>query len=253
MDPFDGYPYLVTRIGHTPLRHITLLPKGWRRGRLVELARRQRDANRLDICLALGPAESIFFDANGIDGADDDARPSGLIPWGLPVTDRLATPEWFDDTAELIERRARLARYSEAHRGTGYLVGDGLEGGRPASSSDIDRLAGLGSSGFPPGLARCPVCDQLAGEFLAVRGEGNGVMTPRVIEVHCQCANHNRCAACGEPLAESRLSAYRWSEPDNAVRYLAAYVALSHRCQSRPADPSIAGERRYAQLRRAVN
>lgn len=23
MDPFDGYPYLVTRIGHTALRHAT--------------------------------------------------------------------------------------------------------------------------------------------------------------------------------------------------------------------------------------
>jgi hypothetical protein len=96
------------------------------------------------------------------------------------VTDRLATPERFDDTAELIGRRARLAWCSAAHRRTGYLVGDGLEGGRPASPSDIDRLVGLDSNGLPPGLARC--------------------------------------AACGKPLAESRLSAYRWSDPDRAVR-----------------------------------
>ena len=59
MDPFDGYPYLVTRIGHTALRHITLLPADWPRARLTELTRRQRDANRLDTCLALGRTESM--------------------------------------------------------------------------------------------------------------------------------------------------------------------------------------------------
>lgn len=238
MDPFDGYPYLVTRIGHTPLRHIALLPADRPRARLVDLTRRQRDANRLDTCLALGPTEALYFEGNGIDGAADDGRPSDLVPWGRPVTDRLATPERFDDTAELIDRVARLARYSAAHRGTGYLVGDGLEGGRPATPSDIDRLAERGpsalgpdSSGLPPGLARCPICSRLAGEFLAVHGEGTGDTTPRVIDVHCRCANHNRCAACGEPLAESRLSAYRWSDPDRAVRYLAAYAALAHKCE----------------------
>lgn len=230
MDPFDGYPYVVTRIGHTQLRHVTLLPADWPRARLVELARRQRDANRPDTCLALGPAEAIFFDANDVDGFDGDGRPSDLVPLGQPVTDRLATPERFDDTAELIDRRARLERYSAAHRGTGYLVGDGLEGGRPATPADIDRLAGLGSNGLPPGLTRCPACEHFAGEFLATNGEGNGDTTPRVIDVHCRCANHNRCAACGEPLADPRLSAYRWSEPDRDVRYLAAYAGLSHKC-----------------------
>jgi len=236
MDPFDGYPYLVTRIGHTALRHITLLPADWPRARLTELARRQRDANRLDTCLVLGSAESVFFDAEGLVGVDGAGRASDFVPLGQPVTDKLLPPEPFDDTAELIERRAGLARYSEAHRGTGYLVGDGLEGGRPATPSDIDRLAGRGpsaldSDGIPPGLARCAVCDDLAGEFLATHGEGNGDTTPRVIDVHCLCANHNRCAACGEPLAESRLSAYRYSVPDRAVRYLAAYAALGHRCE----------------------
>ncbi len=246
MDPFDGYPYLVTRIGHTPLRHITLLPTGWRRARLVELARRQRDANRLDTCLALGPAESIYFDLTGMEGDDGDYRTSDVVPLGEPVTDRLAPPERFEDTPRLIARRARLAAYAEAHRATGYLVGDGLEGGRAASSSDIDRLAGLGSSGFPPGLARCPVCARLAGEFLAVRGEGSGDTTPRVIDVHCACANHNRCAACGEALAASRLSAYRYDEADRKVWYLAAYAALSHRCVPPAVPVSRPGSSRIA-------
>ena len=52
--PFDGYPYLVTRIGHSALRHVALLPADWSRERLVDLARRQRDANRLDTCAVLG-------------------------------------------------------------------------------------------------------------------------------------------------------------------------------------------------------
>jgi len=32
---FDGYPYLVSRIGHTPLRHIALMPADWPRERIA--------------------------------------------------------------------------------------------------------------------------------------------------------------------------------------------------------------------------
>jgi hypothetical protein len=64
-----------------------------------------------------------------------------------------------------------------------------------------------------------------------VAGEGNGDMTARVVCVHCPCENHNCCAACFEPLAETRLSAYRYDEAGGCVYYLAAYAALSHRCE----------------------
>jgi len=60
--PFDGYPYLVTRIGHSALRHLALLPADWSRERLVDLARRQRDANRLDTCVVLGRHDVRGFD-----------------------------------------------------------------------------------------------------------------------------------------------------------------------------------------------
>jgi len=53
--PFDGYPYLVTRIGHSALRHFAVLPTDWSAERLVSLTRRQALANRLDTCLVLGP------------------------------------------------------------------------------------------------------------------------------------------------------------------------------------------------------
>ena len=54
---FEGFPFLVTRVGHTPLRHIALLPADWSFDRLAEAVRRQARANRLDTCLCLGPTE----------------------------------------------------------------------------------------------------------------------------------------------------------------------------------------------------
>jgi hypothetical protein len=73
-------------------------------------------------------------------------------------------------------------------------------------------------------------CERLKGDYLALAGEGDGDMRPRVIRVYCRCENHNRCARCGETLAEWRLSAYHWDEAQAKVRYVAAYCALSHRC-----------------------
>ena len=225
--PFDGYPYLVTRIGHSALRHIALVPAVWPRDRLLDLARRQRDANRLDTCLALAPRVAVYCYFDGSEA------PADYIPTGLPVTEALQLAESFPETAELAERRVRLTAYANKYRGTGYLVGDNLEGGRPACPDDIERLSGTSREGVPAGLRRCPTCGWFAGDYLARRGEGNGDMNPRVVEVNCRCANHNRCAACGEALAASRLSAYRWDESERKVWYLAAYAGLGHRCDAR--------------------
>jgi hypothetical protein len=222
--PFDGYPYLVTRIGHSALRHVALLPADWSRERLVDLARRQRDANRLDTCVVLGRHDAVYL---YLDGAEGDAA---HMPYGLPVTDRLRLAEAFPETPELAERKARLAAFNEAYRGKGYIVGDGLEGGRRADPEDFARLGEPALDGVPAGLHRCPTCGQFAGDYLALKGEGNRDPGPRVIEVHCRCANHNRCARCGEPLAPSRLSAYSYDETERKVWYRAAYSAFSHRC-----------------------
>jgi hypothetical protein len=159
------------------------------------------------------------------------------LPTGLPVTDRLVLAESFPETAELAGRRARLAAFAETYRGKGYIVGDGLEGGRPAGPDDVERLSIRGADGVPAGLHRCSSCSRFAGDYLALKGEGNRDLTPRVIEVHCRCSNHNRCAGCGAPLAASRLSAYFWDEVEGKVWYRAAYAAFSHRCAIAKASP----------------
>lgn len=221
---FDGYPYLVTRIGQSALRHIALAPASWPRDRLVDLARRQRDANRLDTCLVLGCHDALYLHAEGREGRAEH------VPSGMPVIDRLRLAEALPATAELSHRRAHLAVFVETHQGKGYIVGDGLEGGRPAGPQDIERLAVAAPDAVPPGLRRCATCGRFAGDYLAVKAEGNGDPSPRVIEVLCRCSNHNHCAACDEPLASDRLSAYSYDEEERKAWYLAAYAAFSHRC-----------------------
>jgi hypothetical protein len=221
---FDGFPYLVTRIGHTPLRHIALLPADWPPERLLEIGRRQVLANRLDTGLCLGRAAAVYLDADGVE------RSSTILPWGVPLMDRLELPEAIPVTPELTARRARLEEFVERHRCKGYLVGDGLGGGRQASEEDLRRLAGRDEQGVPRGLILCKVCGSFRGEYLAPWGEFDGVRAPAVVSVHCICQNHNRCARCGRTLAPRRLSAYSCRYPRAGVVYLAAYAGLGHRC-----------------------
>jgi hypothetical protein len=150
------------------------------------------------------------------------------------VIGRLVLGVVVDPTPELADRAARLREYRDEHTPGGYVVGDGLEGGRAATEEDVERLAWDGH-GLPPGLHPCPVCEEPAGEFLAVRGEGNGDRRPRVIDVLSRCRNENRCAACGGLLHERALSAYYWDGSARpGVRYAAAYVAFSHDCPAVP-------------------
>jgi hypothetical protein len=222
--PFDGYPYLVTRIGHSALRHLAVLPREWPSDRLVGFARRQADANRLDTCVVLGRRSAVYFTADGVEGRD------AYVPTGLPVVERIRLGSPLPRTPDLTTRRASLRTWADAQTGPGYIVGDGLEGGRRATYEDLTRLVGLDGKDPYPGLARCVDCGDLAGDFLATDGEGNGDLSPRVIRVHCLCENHNRCARCGSPLAERRLSAYHFVEDTGRPCYVAAYCAFSHRC-----------------------
>ena len=134
------------------------------------------------------------------------------------------------DSPELRFRRAALAAYEARNAGDGYIVGDGLEAGRHAGPADIARLSGLGGAGTSARPVALPCVPASAGEFLALRGEGKLDMAPRVIDVHCRCDNHNRCAGCGGPLSDRRLSAYYWDEERAEAWYVAAYCGLSHRC-----------------------
>jgi hypothetical protein len=224
-EPFEGYPFLVARIGNSALRHMAVLPADWPRGRLLDLARRQAEANQLQMCLCLGPTEAVFFTQDG------KAVDSAIIPIGVPVVERLALAEPVPQTEEVAIRRANLEALAERLNPGGYQVGDGLEGGRPAAPGDMDRLSRREVDGVPNGLTRCITCRWFTGDFLALNGEGDGDLTPRVIRVHCLCENHNRCAGCGETLADWRLSAYHYDEAHRQVRYVAAYSAFSHRCR----------------------
>ena len=225
-EPFHGYPYLVTRIGHSALRHMAVLPADWPRGRLLDLARRQAEANRLETCLCLGPSDAVFFNPDG------EAVDSAIIPTGFPVVEQLALAEPIPQTDEVALRRVDLRAHAERlNQGGRYQVGDGLEGGRPATPEDIDRLSGRETDGVPKGLSRCTTCRWFGGDYLALNGEGDGDLTPRVIRVHCRCENRNRCAGCGARLADWRLSAYHYDEAGRRVRYVAAYSAFSHRCR----------------------
>lgn len=248
--PFDGYPYLVTRIGRTALRHLAVVPAGWPRGRLLELAIRQATTNRLETCLCLGPADAVFVSPAGV------TRDATFVPVGLPVCDRLAVAAPLPETAELAARCDALRAFVRRCTRRGHLVGDGLEGGRPATPADVARLAGPAVDGLPRGLRRCPACGDLSGERLRIEGPrverlhgapvGDEDRRPEVVEIHCRCDNHNRCAGCGGPLAEHRLSAWHWDEADGRAYYLAAYGGLSHRC----ADGSPAPERPAGRPRR---
>ena len=228
--PFDGFPYLVTRIGRSALRHLAVLPADWSPDQLLDLARRQALANRLDTGLVGGPADAIYVSADGTTVA------GSVVPPGLPVVRRLRLAVDVPASAELEARRTRLDEYAGALRGSGYVVGDGLASGRPASPDDIARLVDGDPARPAPALVRCASCGDLAGYYLAVRGEGNGDLSPRVIAVHCRCANHNRCAGCGGGLAARRLSAYFFDEAARCVWYTAAYAAFSHRCPPRELD-----------------
>lgn len=227
--PFDGYPYLVTRIGHSALRDIELLPADWSRERLLDLTRRQAIANQFETCLCLGPTESVFVEPDGT------SSESAFNPTGIWLVNRLPLAEPIPDTPELAARHERLEAFVKSLHPSGNMVGDRLEGGRAATREEFVRLRGRDAHGIPIGLDRCPTCQRFAGDYLAIKGEGNGDMTPRVLRVHCACENHNRCARCGEPLAESRLSAYEFNEEDGKVWYAPAFMGLDHRCPaSRP-------------------
>jgi hypothetical protein len=222
-EPFDGYPYLVTRIGRCALRHMAILPADWPYRRLLDLARRQAEANQMETCLCLGPAETVFVSPEGRTTA------STYVPTGLSVIERLALAEPIPDTTEVAARREALRAYNEGLNAGGYIVGDGLEAGRPADREDIHRLSRRQPDGPPPGLSRCPTCGVFAGDYLTFNGEGSD-RTADVVRVHCRCENHHRCAGCGETLADRRLSAWQYDEAIGRARYLGAYVAFSHRC-----------------------
>jgi len=50
------------------------------------------------------------------------------------------------------------------------------------------------------------------------------------MDVHCRCANDNRCAACGDLLHERKLNANTYNEADGHVWHTPGFAGLGHVC-----------------------
>lgn len=188
---------------------------------LTEIARAQWRANRLDVCLVMGPQTALYIDADGHD------RLRGTPPRaGFPITGRLRPPTAWPDTAELQARQWRLASFISAHAPkSNSLFGDLTKGGREANADDVARLAGAGREGLPRGLERCPACGELRGHCLDPSPNFFG----QVMAVHCCCQNDNRCAACGQLLSDRKLDANYYNPRDRQIWHVPGFSGLSHR------------------------
>lgn len=225
---FDGYPYLVTRV--VPgMYHLTIVPWGAPRSLYLQTASFQYQANRLRLCMVLGPADAWYVGPKGVERTPREAPIGGVI-----VTDRLEPVIAFDPTPDLMARRARLARYIAAKQQTGYLHGDLTKGGRPATPAELRELAGFQPDGVPVGLERCPTCFEYRGMCLDPNPEFKGM----VMDVHCRCQNFNRCARCRELLAERKLNANQYNEQDGMIWHLPGFSGFNHRCKDRVSDGS---------------
>ena len=218
---FDGFPYLVTLVTKQ-LYHIAVLPKTLETlDAYREIAQQQVAANRLQSCLGLGTDQAIYV---RLDGSE---RWSPTIPSGaIVVTGRLQLSRKFPDTAELADRVALLHRFLEEHAVTGYMLGDILKGGRPATPGEIKTLKGSQANGVPKGLERCADCMDWRGPCLDPGPTWAGLR----MTVECRCANDDRCAWCLVPLAEWKLGSNYYDESDGKIWHVPAFMALDHRC-----------------------
>jgi hypothetical protein len=218
---FDGFPYLVTRVV-SALYHIIPLPAGQPTARYESWLNRQEGANRLETCLVMSKSSTLHADGNGKVGRNGHAPTGGII-----VTRRLAPCETYEPTPDLVARCLRLERFAQG-RGPkeGYLFGDLTKGGRTAMPRERSDLSGFQAGGVPLGLDRCSTCNDWRGECLDPSLEFEG----QIMQVHCRCENHNRCARCSEILYERRLNANYFSETDGRIWHVPGFCGLKHRC-----------------------
>lgn len=225
---FLGFPYLVTKLGSVPFRHISLLPVDRRRDDLRDLARRQCLANQLETFLHLGVDESRHFEPSGRESDLD-----GELPMGPPIWGSLRPPEAFSNSREQARRQERLERYvAEYPSPPSIRMAEPAAAGRLATAEEIERLGRRLPDGSRSAVRRCQTCQCVRGEWLAADGEGNGDPRPRVVFVHCRCDNDNRCARCGQPLGEGRLGSFKYDDTKlgGGVRFLHPFFGISHRC-----------------------
>jgi hypothetical protein len=204
------------------LYHITLLPADAPETTLLELAQVQASANRLDTCLVFHARLAVFFWPDGRVTRTDTSPRGGAL-----LSSRLALPVDLRQSHELSERQLRLDRIvAEGQNRGGHIMGDLSKGGHPATAAELEQLRGNGPERAPRGLERCTECDSWRGVCL----DPSETFAEMVMTVPCRCANHNRCARCGEPLYDRRLNANFYDPHDRGIWHVPGFCGLDHTC-----------------------
>lgn len=225
LQAFSGFPYLITRIAPA-VYHINLLPLDRRYGfyRLLHLARRQVDANRLRACLVVDEDKALYFEPDGRETA------STYIPHGGHIESaRLVLCEPLPETEDLAIRGQMLSLFAagdDPSDRTRFLLGDLTKGGRRPTEDEVRTLRGRQENGIPLGLARCPACGEWRGECFDTL-EFNSDL---IVRVRCVCENDTRCAGCRRPFDALRIDSNYYSETDGNIWHVPAFAALSHCC-----------------------
>jgi hypothetical protein len=187
----------------------------------VDITRRQARANVLPTGLVRAADSALHVAPDGREYLAEPPR------GGIIVTGRLRPCRPFPETQTLVARRLALARHIEAVTPrTGYVLGDLTKGGRPATLEENVMLAGRQPNGIPRGLVRCARCGAWRGRCL----DPSPTFAGQVMDVHCRCANDNRCAACGDLLHESKLNANTYNEADGQIWHTPGFSGLGHAC-----------------------
>jgi len=220
---FSSFPYLSTRV-FPALYNINLLPSSLSESDLLEHARHQVAANKLNACLVLGWNRGLWFD-----GAGQETWNAFIPNGGHIVNGRLKSHYNFSTDPGIVIRNQLLNEHSKkSMHGGGYLVGDPENCVRDANNTDV-HLGDIHDGVIPKGLAQCETCGELKGEcfYSASNCYGN-----KVWKVRCKCENDNFCAACGNPLFSHKLDSCYFNADTNGILHVAGYLALNHDCNN---------------------
>ena len=221
IQPFDGFPYYVTRIVPA-LYHVILLPSEWTEDSLVDFAETQASFNNLEACLALSQNHGLWLTSDG-----EETHSPHIPAGGILIKGGLKPCKEFRCSSEFKERARQLdARVQETRGRGGYIRGDPSHGGRPATEQEFEALSGVGFGGLPKGLVVCPECGGLRGECLGTAEH----YKKSVLPVSCRCENQNRWARCGEHLHEWKLSSNIFNPSDGHIWYVPGFACFGHKC-----------------------
>jgi hypothetical protein len=239
---FDGFPYIVTRLTGAYF-HIILLPSGITFESLLDITRRQADANRLPTCLLLSKDKCVYLGTDGTEQLSTEIPRAALITSG-----KIRPCTTWPATDDLRERAARLENFGLDIPATAVLFGDINKGGRTATEDELRRLAGLQKNGVPKGLVQCPFCSEWKGWCV----DPNPRLKNLLVQVHCLCENDNFCAWCHEYLYDKKLNANYYDPIKGDVIHAPGFSALGHRCVEVPGDLSESCETRRERRERLI-